>query len=107
MNIEKLFEDKDYSVVVSSVQTMIEATTIISGRYNFIQVMGSINDLLEITEKVNTKKFTDDQKEYFNKCVIRGLIRIKEKILEGYIIDEEINFIDNVILKIKNYCKSC
>lgn len=103
MEIEKLFEDKDYSVVVSSVQTMIEATTIISGRYNFIRVMGSINDLLEITEKVNTKKFTDDQKEYFNKCVIRGLIRIKEKISEGYIIDEEINFIDNAITKINKY----
>lgn len=103
MEIEKLFEDKDYSVLISSVQTIIEATTIISGRYNFIRVMESINDLLEITDKVNTKKFTDDQKEYFNKCVIRGLIRIKEKISEGYIIDEEINFIDNAITKINKY----
>jgi hypothetical protein len=103
MEIEKLFEDKDYSVLISSVQTMIEATTIISGRYNFIRVMKGINNLLEITEKVNSKKFTDDQKEYFNKCVIRGLIGIKEKISEGYIIDEEINFIDNVIIKINKY----
>jgi hypothetical protein len=103
MEIEKLFEDKDYSVLISSVQTMIEATTIISGRYNFIRVMKGINNLLEITEKVNSKKFTDDQKEYFNNCVIRGLIGIKEKISEGYIIDEEINFIDNVIIKINKY----
>jgi hypothetical protein len=103
MEIEKLFEDKDYSVLISSVQTMIEATTIISGRYNFIRVMKGINNLLEITEKVNSKKFTDDQKEYFNNCVIRGLIGIKEKISEGYIIDEEINFIDNAIIKINKY----
>jgi hypothetical protein len=106
MNIEKLFEDKDYSVVVNSVQTMIEATTIISSRYNFIRVMQSINDMLEITDKVNTKEFTNEQKEYFNKCIIRGLIRIKEKISEGYIIDDEIKFIDNAIEYLEKLIKS-
>lgn len=105
MNREKLFEDKDYSVVVNSVQTMIEATTIISSRYNFIRVMSSI-DMLEITDKVNTKEFTNEQKEYFNKCIIRGLIRIKEKISEGYIIDDEIKFIDNAIEYLEKLIKS-
>lgn len=103
MLIEKLFEDKDYADLIGSVQTMIEATTIIAGRYNFHRVMSGINDLLEITETLNSKSYTNDQKEYFNNCVIRGLIRMKEKIKEGYIINEEINYMDMAIEKIENF----
>ena len=103
MEIEKLFEDKDYADLIGSVQTMIEATTIISGRYNFHRVMKGINNLLEITEKLNSKSYTKDQKEYFNNCVIRGLIRIKEKIKECYIINEEIDYMDMAIKKVENF----
>lgn len=103
MEIEKLFEDKDYADLIGSVQTMIEATTIISGRYNFHRVMKGVNSLLEITEKLNSKSYTKDQKEYFNKCVIRGLIRIKEKIEECYIINEEIHYMDMAIKKVERF----
>ena len=103
MEIEKLFEDKDYADLIGSVQTMIEATTIISGRYNFHRVMKGVNSLLEITEKLNSKSYTKDQKEYFNKCVIRGLIRIKEKIEECYIINEEIHYMDMAIEKVEKF----
>jgi hypothetical protein len=103
MLIEKLFEDKDYADLIGSVQTMIEATTIISGRYNFHRVMIGINNLLEITEKLNSKSYTKDQKEYFNNCVIRGLIRIKEKIKECYIINEEIDYMDMAIKKVEKF----
>lgn len=107
MEIEKLFEDKDFSDLVNSVQTMIEATTILSSRYSFHRVMKSINDLLEITEKFNSKdKFTNDQKTYFNKCVIRGLCVIKKELMvDDFLIEEEINYMDNSITKVIEYCK--
>jgi hypothetical protein len=38
--------------------------------------------------------------------IIRGLIRIKEKISEGYIIDDEIKFIDNAIEYLEKLIKS-
>ena len=58
---------------------------------------------LLITEKLNSKSYTKDQKEYFNNCVIRGLIRIKEKIKECYIINEEIDYMDMAIKKVEKF----